>query len=796
MNQKAINVLEYRKIIKSLEEQAGSEMTRKLISELQPYNDVRIIRELLAETDEAVRLSLFKGPLPIGSFYDIGNSINYAGKGGVLTMQQLLHIAYNMRMAAGVASFLKGDLPPLPIINSMVELLALYPDLEGDIDRCIEGEDQMSDDASPELRDIRSSIVRQNESIKNRISRIISSRENAEILQDSLVTVRDGRYVIPVKAEHKARVPGIIHDQSSSGATLFIEPQVIVEMNNKLRELAVEEQAEIDRILTELSERVAEHYDGLKNNQELMVQLDLINAKGKLALAQEAECPNINEEGILHLKDARHPLIDRKKVVPIDVKIGEDYSSLIITGPNTGGKTVTLKTCGLLCMMAQTGLHIPASGASTLPVYRDIYADIVDEQSIEQSLSTFSSHMNNIVDIVAEAGEGTLVLIDELGAGTDPTEGAALAIAILEKLAGLGATVMATTHYNELKKYALSTEGVENASMEFDVETLSPTYHLTIGTPGRSNAFEISRKLGLDDSMIERARDLIEGADLQFEDVLAAIEDDKKAAEAERDEAVAQRQEMERQRDEMKAQMKKAEQQREQLIRDAKEKARGIIAEAREVSRDVQEELRELAKIESLGERNKRFSDTRKKIKDAAGRYREEFIREVNDRPVDISKVKLGDRVKILSLGQNGEVIGLPDEKGEIQVQAGALKMRRPASDLKLILEGSQKRLKRKQKSGKSAYGSVYKAKAQNVKPQIDVRGQNLDEAADNVAKYLDDVYISGMPEVTIIHGRGEGILSKGLRQQLKKNKHVAEFRKGGYNEGGDGVTVVKMKDR
>lgn len=794
MNQKAIKVLEYKKIIDALSEQAGSEMTRKVISGLEPFNDIRNIRDALEETDEAVKLIVFKGPLPLGNFYDIGDPIRYAAKGGTLTMKQLLRIHYNMRTAENTAAYLKGDLPDLPALTAMTEILAVFPGLGEDIDRCILSEDEMSDNASPDLKTIRRSIARQNEAVKNSMERIINSRANRDILQDTIVTVRDGRYVIPVKVEHKNSIPGIVHDQSAKGATLFIEPQAIVKLNNELRELEAAEKAEINRILLELSGRVAECFDGLNNNQELLVQLDLINARGKLAQIQKAECPTMDEDGVLDLKEARHPLIDPKKVVPVDIKAGEDYSSLIITGPNTGGKTVTLKTCGLLSMMAQTGLHIPAAGTSRIPVFNDIFADIGDEQSIEQSLSTFSSHMNNIVDIVERAGSGSLVLIDELGAGTDPTEGAALAISILEKLASKGALVLATTHYNELKKYALSTDGVENASMEFNVETLSPTYRLTIGIPGKSNAFEISAKLGLDEDMIARARELIQDSDLEFEDVISSIERDKKAAEEERDRAIAMSMEMKRQKDSFEQAAKRAEQEKEQMLNDAKEKARDIIAEAKDVSKEVQTELKELAKIESLGERNKRFDRSRRKIKDAAGRYRETFIKEVNDKPIDVNDVKIGDRVKVLTLGQNGEIASLPDDKGELQVQVGMLKIRAHVDDLKLIAEGRQKKIREKQKSGRASYAGLYKAKAQSVSPQTDVRGQNLDEASDNVANYIDDAIMAGLSEVTIIHGRGEGVLQKGIRRLLKDNKYVDEYRKGGYNEGGDGVTIVKLK--
>lgn len=792
MNEKAIKVLEYNKIIELLKGQAGSEMTRKIISELKPFTDPRVIRTVLEETDEAVRLISFKGPLPLGNFYDIKQFVGFAQKGGSLNMRQLLQVLYNMKITANVINWLKGDVPSLPILQSLVEVLAVFKDLAEEIDRSIESEDMVSDNASSELRHIRRSIVRQNETIKNRINQMINKADNQSMLQDAIVTVRDGRYVIPVKQEHRSKFPGIVHDQSASGATLFIEPQIIVNMNNELRELEVAEKAEVERILAEISSRVGEHAAQLNNNQEILVQLDLIMAKGKLAHIQHAECPSVNEDGILVLKEARHPLIDRQKAVPINVSIGDKYSTLVVTGPNTGGKTVTLKTAGLLAMMAQTGLHIPAASSSTIPIYENIFADIGDEQSIEQSLSTFSSHMKNIVEIVEKASEKSLILLDELGAGTDPTEGAALAIAVLETLRNRGAQIFATTHYTELKKYAIQTSGVENASMEFDIETLSPTYKLTIGIPGKSNAFEISKKLGLPGEIIDKSKSLLEGGDIKFESVLEAIEKDKKAAEEERDEAIMLNIEMKKQKEEMDKREKKLKQQQEKMLNDAKEEARVIIAEAKEVTKEVQEELRELAKVESLGERNKRLDRSKRKIKDAAGRYKETITREENDNPVSIEDVKVGDRVKVLTINQNGEVIGLPDSRGEITVKVGIMKMKCKAEDLKIIIDGRQK--KKKPKTSKANYGSLYKSKSYSISPTINVQGKNLDDALVSTEKYLDDAFMAHLEEVTIIHGRGEGILKKGIQDMLKRHKQVKSFRKGNYNEGGEGVTIVKLK--
>lgn len=793
MNEKALRVLEYNKIIDLLERQAGSEITRKAISELQPFKDPRKIATALEETDEASRLISFKGALPLGNFYNINGAISFAKKGGSLTLRQLLQIYYNLKVTRDVKNFMKGDIPELPILQELTNLLETFVDLENEIDRTVENEDEVKDTASPELRSIRRNIVRQNEAIRNRINQMINKSDNQSMLQDAIVTVRDGRFVIPVKQEYRGKFPGIIHDQSSTGATLFIEPQIIVNLNNELRELEISEKVEIERIIAELSSRVAEHFLVLRNNQDILLQLDMIMAKGKLAHIHKAECPNVNDQGILDLKQARHPLIDEKKAVPIDILLGKDYKALIVTGPNTGGKTVTLKTAGLLCMMAQTGLHIPASSQSTIPVYEDIFADIGDEQSIEQSLSTFSSHMTNIVNIVKNAGNGTLALIDELGAGTDPTEGAALAISIIETLKKQGAHILATTHYTELKKYALETEDVENASMEFNVETLSPTYKLTIGIPGKSNAFEISKKLGLPIEIIQSSKNLLEGEDIEFERVLQAIEADKKEAKREREEAQAILRDMEAKEAALNERLEKAKAKEKNMINKAKEEARSILADAKQVTKNVQEELKELYKLETLGEKTKRLESSKRKVKDAAGRYKEVIKIEENDNPVSIKDIQIGDRVKVMTLNQNGEIIGLPDSRGEMMVQVGPMKMKCKAKDLKIIIDGRKKK-KPKITSSRSTYASLYKSKTQNIKTSVNVQGENLEDALDKVSKYIDDAMMAHLEEVTIIHGRGGGILKKGIHQMLRDNPMVKEYRKGAYSEGGDGVTVVKLK--
>lgn len=789
MNEKAYKVLEYNKILDLLGTEAASSITKKMIGELKPALDVFQIKEMLAETSEAVSVIMRKGALPLGSLYDIKDSIHLADKGSTLTMKQLLAILYNLQVTRNAASFLKSDLPELPIIKGLAEVLSVQKRLEDNIDRCIVSEDEMADAASPELKSIRRNILRQNEAIRSKMNQILNSSDNRTILQDSLVTMRQGRYVVPVKQEHKTKFPGIVHDQSSTGATLFIEPQAIVNLNNELREMELTEKIEIERILAELSAEVASVSDDLLNNQDILLKLDFIFAKGKFSVKMKGEEPAINTQGYLRIKDGRHPLIDKNKVVPISIVIGKGYNTLVITGPNTGGKTVTLKTVGLFVLMTQSGLHIPAGYGTEMPVFQKVFADIGDEQSIEQSLSTFSSHMSNIVNIVESSGKDTLALLDELGAGTDPTEGAALAISILEHLYDKGVKTIATTHYTELKKYALSTRGVENASMEFDVETLSPTYRLSIGTPGRSNAFEISQKLGLKPVIIKHAKGMLDRGDIEFEDVITTIEKDKKVAEEERDEAIMLNLEMKKQKEQFDKERAKLEEQKQKIISKAKEEARDMIREAKEFADQVQRELRELEKYQNAGDRNRKFEEVRKAIRSTSDQYKEKFISVENPAPVSAGELKPGDRVKVISLDQKGNVLTLPDDKDELQVQVGLMKITVNLNNITKIQDGNTKK-----DNKTSRYGTLYRNKVQSITPSINVRGSLLDDALMDVDKYLDDAYIAGLKEVTIIHGRGEGVLREGLQQMLKSHKHVSKYRKGAYNEGGDGVTVVQLK--
>ena len=758
MNQKALETLEYRKIIAQLKREMGSAASAKLADELTPLTSEKIIKEELRSTTEAVDLIVRKGPLPTGGLYDIREALLLAKKGGSLTMRQLLEVQNVLGISSEVVAFMHDDaLPELKYIGEMVDLIVEFTALEKEISRCILTEDEMADNASPKLKDIRRSIHQQNQAIKNKLSRIITSSSNKTYLQDTIVTMRDGRYVIPVKQEYRSFFPGMVHDQSKGGATLFIEPQGVVELNNKLRELEVEEQLEIARILAELSSRVAEHYREIRSNLELLIKLDFIMAKGKLSCKMHASEPKIDADGELRLISARHPLIEYKKAVPVDIRIGGDYRTLIITGPNTGGKTVSLKTAGLLVMMAQSGLHIPASHASTLPIFGEIFADIGDEQSIEQSLSTFSSHMKNIVSIIDKASYDSLVLVDELGAGTDPTEGAALAIAILERFYDSGALTMATTHYNELKKYALATSGVENAAMEFDVETLTPTYRLLIGVPGKSNAFEISKKLGLSESVIERASEHIKHGDMEFENVISSIEDDKRKAAADRLDAESMRAEIEERLKKLEEKEKAISEKRADIIAEAKREARELLRETKSAVKDVQKDLRRLQKSGAHTNLNTgALEKSRRKINEAEDLVSEKVVKQVNSEPVSADTLKIGDRVKLLTIGQNGTILSLPDEKGNLMINIGALKVKARLQDLMLINEGKDRK---PQAKSSSKYGSLLRSKSSSVSASINVMGKNLEDALADVEKYLDDVYMAGLDMVSIIHGRGGGIL-------------------------------------
>ncbi|MDR0357353.1 MAG: endonuclease MutS2, partial [Clostridiales Family XIII bacterium] len=628
-------VLEYEKILNELASCAFSALAAKEARSLAPSSDAAIVRERLAETTEAVSVIMRKGSLPLGEFGDISLALSYAEKGGSLSPSQLLDTARQLGAVRQVVSFLESDAPDIPILLGMSSAMETNKRLEDRITRAIVSETEIADAASPELRRIRRSIATQNGNIREKLNRMIASPSCSDMLRDRLVTIRDGRFCLPVRQECRQRFPGIVHDQSKGGATLFIEPQAVVDMNNRLRESELDEEREIERILAELSSDVGESASGLRLNQHMLSRIDLIFAKGALAADMKATEPKINESGFIEIEEGRHPLIDPAVARPISLRLGGDYRTLIITGPNTGGKTVTLKTVGLFILMAETGLHIPAARAN-LPAVSDIYADIGDEQSIEQSLSTFSSHMKNIVEIIAEADQNSIVFLDELGAGTDPTEGAALAIAILETLRARGCPVMATTHYTEIKKYAVAAEGVENASMEFDVETLSPTFKLTLGTPGRSNAFEISRKLGLPQSVTDRAAALLDSGDVAFETVIAQAEKDRQAAERDRDAAKILRSETEAQKAEFDRRVADFENKREALLEKARSEASEKIAEAEEYAALVRDELKVI--LDDAEDMKRRAESAYSGAEEAPGRG--DFYRRLDENKKFLSHLK------------------------------------------------------------------------------------------------------------------------------------------------------------
>ena len=802
MNSKILGLLEFNKILDLLADQAGSELTKERIRGLRPMTNRHMVQDALTETTEAVSVILYKGNIPVGEIGDISGILGMARKGRILSMRELLQVRVSLSIARTAKAFLSEDMPDgLKILPELCSLLEPVPKLEQDIGSAILSEDEMADSASPELRRIRRDIRNKNDLIKSRLQKMVTSGSAKTHLQDAIVTMRNGRYVIPVKREYISMFPGMVHDQSSTGATLFVEPQAVVNLNNELRQLENEEQAEITRILEAFSGRVAEHYHALMNNQKLLSELDFIGAKGKLSWMMEGRQPRLSEDGCIDIRCGRHPLIPSDKVVPTDVELGRKWTTLLITGPNTGGKTVTLKTIGLLCLMAQSGLHIPADESSEVPVLEEIFADIGDEQSIEQSLSTFSSHMKNMIGIFESAGKGSLVLLDELGAGTDPLEGAALGIAELETLKEAGALVAATTHYTELKKYALSTPGVENASMEFNVETLSPTYRLRVGLPGKSNAFEISRKLGLSEDIIARASQLLGEEQLEFEEAVSRVEADQAEAEEALREAGEAKAAAESERDAAAKELEKARAEADKILEDARTQARTMLRDAQGTIDEISAELRKISKRR----KNAGFDEghiaggaagSKRALREAEAAYKSKEVKkpetlQTGKAPAP-EQIRTGMRVKYTKLDQTGEVESLPDSKGNLVIRLGAIKMTVNIRDL-LIAESENAGHKEKVRS---KYGNMSFGKTKTIKTEINLIGKNLDEASDLMNKYIDDAFLAGLKTVHVIHGRGEGILRNGLRQELRRNKHVKSFKSAPYNDGGDGCTIVELKDR
>lgn len=795
MNKKVLHILEYDKIIAMLTEKADSEPGRRLCGELVPDTDVKSIRSAQTETADALSRLFRYGSTSFGGNKDLGYSLKSLEVGSALSIPELLKIAGFLENVSRIKAYGRGEREEEPedSLSSYFNDLTPMSHISEEIRRCLLSEEEVADDASPELKHIRRSIQQTGEKIHSQLNSMVNGSYRT-YLQDAVITMRDNRYCIPVKAEYKGQVPGMVHDQSATGSTFFIEPAAVVELNNKLKELAIEEQKEIERILADLSLQVSVHTAELADNQRLMTLLDFIFAKGKLAMEQNATMPLFNRKHYIYIRKGRHPLLAKKKVVPIDIHLGREFDLLVITGPNTGGKTVSLKTVGLFTLMGQAGLHIPALDRSELSVFEEVYADIGDEQSIEQSLSTFSSHMTSIVTILSHANENSLCLFDELGAGTDPTEGAALAIAILNHLHAKGIRTMATTHYSELKLYALSTPSVENASCEFDVESLKPTYRLLIGIPGKSNAFAISSRLGLPDAIIEAAREQIDKEDAGFEDVIADLENSRRTIEKEQQELAAYKERIKTLEGQLKAKNEKLDNAKDRILREANEQARAILQEAKDVA---DETIRDFNKADSgtdIRELEKKRQKLRSRIDDKNERLALKTPPKGNsaEKGVDPEKLKKGDSVKILSMGLKGTVSTLPDSKGNLFVQCGIIRTSTNIKDLVLLQD--EDTAGTAVKTTRSGGSKIKMSKTLSISPEINLLGMTRDEAIAALDKYLDDAYLAHLSSVRVVHGKGTGALRSAVHGYVKRLPYVKEYRLGEFGEGDAGVTIVTFK--
>ena len=790
MNQKTLTKLEYDKIIGLLEEEASSFRGRQLCRRLKPMTDLNKINTFQEQTAAAFTRIIRKGRFSFGDAAPIEESMKRLEIGGALSISELLRICRLLKNAARAKSYGRHDTQEdaADCLDDYFDLLEPLSPLSNEIDRCIISEEEIADDASSELKRIRRNMSTINDRVHVTLSGLVNGSWRS-YLQDPIITMRGDRYCLPVKAEYRGQVQGLIHDQSSTGSTLFIEPMAVVKLNNDLKELYAKEQEEIQAILADLSSQAASYVEEIRQDYRAMTDLDFIFARGALALSMQASRPVFNQEGRIRIREGRHPLLDPRTVVPITVSLGEDFTLLIITGPNTGGKTVSLKTVGLFTLMGQAGLHIPAGDRSELAVFYQVYADIGDEQSIEQSLSTFSSHMTNIVSFLKKVDEQSLVLFDELGAGTDPTEGAALAIAILSYLHKRGIRTMATTHYSELKVYALSTEGVENACCEFDVESLRPTYRLLIGIPGKSNAFAISGKLGLPEFIIKDARKRLSEQDISFEDLLTDLETSRRTIEQERAEIQAYRKETEALKAQAQQRQEKLEEQRNRIIREANEKANAILREAKEVADETIRNFHKFGKENiSAAEMEKERERLRQKIKttqaDAAVKAAKQ------KKKYKASDFKLGESVKVLSMNLTGTIHSLPDSKGNVTVQMGILRSQVNISDLEIIEEPVPYAAKKFSRTSKS---SMKMGKSLSVSPEINLLGKTVDEAVAELDKYLDDALLSHLNTVRVVHGKGTGALRKGIHEYLRRQKHVKSYRLAEFGEGDAGVTIVEL---
>lgn len=793
MNTKVLTTLEYNKIIDLLTEKADSEPGKKLCRDLVPSTDLSTIRTAQRETKDALARLFRIGSTSFGSNRDLGFSIRSLEIGSSLSMSELLKLASFLDNVSRIKTYGKKEREDLPndSLDAYFEGLTPMTQLANEINRCILSEEEMADDASPKLKSIRRSKLSTNEKIHSQLTSMVNGAYRT-FLQDAVITMRDNRYCIPVKAEYKSQVSGMVHDQSSTGSTFFIEPAAVVNLNNQLKELDLQEQEEIEVILGDLSSQAAVHTSELAADQKIMTTLDFIFAKAKLAMEQNATEPIFNTEHYIQIRKGRHPLLDKKKAVPIDVRLGKDFDLLVITGPNTGGKTVSLKTVGLFTLMGQAGLHIPALDRSELSIFSEVYADIGDEQSIEQSLSTFSSHMTRVVHILQHADADSLCLFDELGAGTDPTEGAALAIAILNYLHDRGIRTMATTHYSELKIYALSTNFVENACCEFDVETLRPTYRLLIGIPGKSNAFAISSKLGLSDEIIHAAKEQISKEDESFEDVIADLEQSRVTIEKEQQEIAEYKERIRTLQEQLQKKNEKIDQAKDKILRDANEKARAILQEAKDVADETIRDFNKAGASADIKELEKKRQKVRDKINEKNGKLAlgNTQKKPADQKTVDPKKLKKGDSVKIISMNLKGIVNTLPDARGNLFVQCGIMRMQTNVNDLVPVKEETitAPALQR------TNTGKLKMSKSFSVSSEINLLGCTVDEAIAKLDKYLDDAYLAHLPSVRVVHGKGTGALRSAVQSHLKRLKYVKEYRLGEYGEGDAGVTIVTFK--
>ena len=794
MNPKALKTLEYNKIIDKLTEFAGSALAKEMCRNLQPSTDLYEIQALQKETSDALSRIYQKGAVSFRGVRDIRGSIKRLEIGAIIGINELLSICSLLDVCSKVKAYSRNDRDPdfEDSLEAMFQALQPLTPVSSEIRRCIASEEELNDDASPALFKIRRSMRQINDKVHAQLQTMVNGSART-YLQDAVVTMRNGRYCIPVKAEHRGQIPGMIHDQSSTGSTLFVEPMAVIKLNNDLRELELKEEKEIEMILATLSARCGEETEALRDDLDLLTKLDFIFARAQLSRSMNGTQPDFNEEGRILIKKGRHPLLDKKKVVPIDIQLGKDFELLIITGPNTGGKTVSLKTVGLFTLMGQAGLHIPAFDHSELSVFHEVFADIGDEQSIEQSLSTFSAHMTNTVSILKEADDRSLVLFDELGAGTDPTEGAALAIAILSNLHRRGSRVMATTHYSELKVFALSTPGVENGCCEFDVETLRPTYRLLIGVPGKSNAFAISQKLGLSQDIIEEAKTHLTKQDEDFEDLLADLEQKRVTIEQERDQINSYKEEIRELKQRLESKQEKLDLSRDKILREANEQARNILQEAKDYADTTIRNFQKYGKAAGVsakdmererGKLREKMSTVDKKLsaKNAAPKK--------SHKQLTAKDLHIGDSIKVLSLNLKGTVSTLPDAKGNLFVQMGILRSQVNVRDLEklddTVITGGN--------FSKTGSGKIKMSKSASVSTEINLLGKTVDEAIMELDKYLDDAYIAHLPSVRIVHGKGTGALRKGVHNYLRRQKHVKSYRLGEFGEGDAGVTIVEFK--